>query len=127
MKKHPYLFLFIVLLIVIPFIARYKWNKRSERFLNILVVDKTVLDGNRQEHIPLFWIIEHDKYVKGNGLQYKPDKDYFGLLPDEKGNFEVNDFSDFSDSALNILANKFDVAYYTDMYGVYAGEWYERY
>lgn len=95
--------------------------------MNILVVDKTVLDRNRQEHRPLFWILEHEKYIKKSEQPFNVSSDYYGFFPDGKGGYKAKDFANSSDSALATLARRNDVAYYTDMYGVYAGEWFERY
>jgi hypothetical protein len=127
MRKHPYLFSFILILIATPFLFRYLWNKEGRCPLNILVVDKTVLDPNRQEHKPLFWILEHEKYVKKNEHPFDVNSDYYGFFPDGKGGYKVKDFANYSESMLDSLARKCDVAYYTDTYGIYAGEWFERY
>lgn len=127
MRKHPYLFSFIILLIVTPFVFRYLWNNEGKRPLSILVIDKTVLEPNRQEHSPLFWILANAKYTKRDASMYSTDSDYYGFFPDGKGNFKVKDFANYSDSALDVLSRRYDMAYYTDLYGIYTNEWYERY
>ncbi|TCN62711.1 hypothetical protein [Acetobacteroides hydrogenigenes] len=127
MKKHPYLYFTILVLVATPFVLRYLWNSKEPYQLNVLVIDKTVLEPNRQEHTPLFWILENEKFVKKGNLPYDKNSDYYGFFPDGKGNFTVKDFANYSDSALSVLANKYDMAYYTDLYGVYTGEWYELY
>jgi hypothetical protein len=127
MRRHPFLILFAVLLVVAPLLSRYIWKKAESHPINVLVVDKTVLEQNRQEHSPLFWILANAKYIKRDASTYSQDSDYFGFFPDGKGGYRINDFDGYSDSALNVLSRKYDMAYYTDLYGVYSGEWYERY
>jgi len=127
MKKHPYLYTLIALIIAAPFISRYMWSQKEEKPLNILIVDKTVIDKSAQEHKPLFWILDNQKYIKKNATLYDINTDYYGFFPDGQGGFKIKDFSTLSDSAVNVLSTRYDMAYYTDLYGVYSGEWYERY
>jgi len=127
MRKHPFLFLFIAVVILIPLISRHLWNKQPEKTLSILVLDKTVLDDQRQEHVPFFWILNHNKYVKKNRTSYDKNKDYFGFFPDGKGTYHISDFNSYSDSALSCFSQKYDMVYYTDLYGIYNSEWVERY
>lgn len=127
MKKHPYMFLFVVVLILIPLISRYLWNRQPAKQLSILVLDKTVLDEQRQEHVSFFWILNYNKYVKQNSTPYDRNIDYFGFFPDGKGGYHTRDFNNYSDSVLNLFSQKFDMVYYTDLYGIYNSEWVERY
>lgn len=102
------------------------WILKKPRPLNLLILDKTVLTTAVQEHLSLSWVINNEKFVHDNKA-YSNQKDYYGFFPDDKGNFHIRDFENFSANELNNLANHYDAAYYTDMYGIYTNEWITRY
>lgn len=102
------------------------WILKKPRPLNLLILDKTVLTTAVQEHLSLSWVINNEKFVHDNKA-YSNQKDYYGFFPDDKGNFHIRDFENFSANELNNLAHHYDAAYYTDMYGIYTNEWITRY
>jgi hypothetical protein len=102
------------------------WILKKPRPLNLLILDKTVLTTAVQEHLSLSWIINNEKFVHNNKA-YNKQKDYYGFFPDDKGNFYIRDFENFSAKELNNMANRYDAVYYTDMYGIYTNEWITRY
>jgi len=95
--------------------------------LNVLILDKTVLNESAQEHMSLMWVLNQEKYCKPNLGLYNPKQDYFGFFPDGEGNYEINDFNDYSNNQIDSLTNNYDMVYYADLYGIYRAEWYETY
>lgn len=121
--------LLIVLLLSILLLAglRVYWEILPVKKVSLLVLDKTVLNQKFQEHKSLFWVLKNEKLVKPNSLFYNPTADYMGFFPDENGNFRIKDLESFSVSAIRNYAKKFDAVYFTDMYGIYTGEWSAEY
>ncbi|MDS1031023.1 hypothetical protein RDV77_00065 [Porphyromonadaceae sp. NP-X] len=124
MKK--ILIFILIFVVLIPLIMWLLWILKKPRPLNLLILDKTVLTTAVQEHLSLSWVINNEKFVHDNKA-YSNQKDYYGFFPDDKGNFHIRDFENFSANELNNLANHYDAAYYTDMYGIYTNEWITRY
>ena len=126
MKKRFFLVV-IGILFFYPLWSFLLWVLTPEKVLNILILDKTVLDTKTQEHISLSWIIKHDKYANSKTGRYIPKRDYFGLFPNDKGSYQIKDFNHLPIHIIDSLVNSYQIAYYTDLYGIYEGEWYEKY
>ena len=82
-------------------------------------MDKTVLNTFGPEHRGFDWLLSHKKYLKPDGTNYTPERDYFGFFPLKNDSFYINDLSRFTESQLDSLSTICDVAYYTDTYGIY--------
>lgn len=120
-------FLGILLAFIILFSASWLfWLLRSEKELNIYVLDKTVPTIKRTEHASFFWLLNHYKYVKNNGESYDKNEDYMGFYPLEDSKQQKFDFKSIRIDEIESTANTYDLAYYTDTYGVYYNEWYRR-
>lgn len=118
------IFIFIILLPLILYLA---WVFMPKTKLNVLILDKTVLTTKIQEHISLSWVLSHEKYVHSDSGVYKPKLHYKGFFPDDKGNYSINDYNDYSRDELLKLASNNDMLYYTDLYGIYSNEWIATY
>lgn len=130
MKKvdSRYWLLIILLCIAISAaILRVLWELHPERTVNLLVIDKTVLNDGVQEHKPLFWVLRNEKLLKKNRAKYNPKVDYKGFFPDGKGSYNISDLDSYSKERLASYASELDAVYYADMYGIYTGEWTEFY
>lgn len=103
------------------------WLLLSPTKLNVFILDKTVLTSDVQEHLSLSWVLNNEKYQHSSVGAYHASKDYFGFFPDDKGNYSINDVEKYSQNELDSLANQYDAAFYTDMYGIYNIEWQATY
>lgn len=117
----------IVALLLMPLWFWLAWAWGGEKELKVLILDKTVLNKQTQEHASLNWLLNQRKYTTDSSALYKQDKDYFGFFPDEKGGYTINDFAEYSDTLIDSLSYYYDMAYYADLYGVYRSEWYATY
>jgi len=96
--------------------------------MRVLVYDKTVLTRKTQEHISFSWLLNYDKYINpANGSRYDRKTDYKGFFPDGKGDYRIDDYNQLTADKAALVANQYDMVYYTDMYGVYRGEWEDEY
>lgn len=128
MKKRQIIIIILLLLTCfIPLTMWAYWYFKPGKEFKILIVDKTVLNTEVQEHISLFWILNQQKYLKEGEQVYNPQVDYFGFYPDDKGGYEIKDFNHYNYDQLDSLANYYDMVYYTDMYGLYVAEWWDAY
>jgi hypothetical protein len=110
-----------------PLFMYLVWVFTPERNLNVLIFDKTVLETKAQEHRSISWILTNEKYKHSLTGLYEHDIDYFGFFPNDSGKYKIKDFNNYSTKSLDSLANLYDITYYTDLYGIYKGEWYNRY
>lgn len=117
----------MVLFLFSPLLMYLVWFFAPERKLNILIFDKTVLETKAQEHRSISWILTYEKYAHSLTGLYQHDSNYYGFFPNDSGKYKIKDFGNYSEKSLDSLANLYDIAYYTDLYGVYKGEWYNRY
>jgi len=117
----------IILILLIPFLSWLFWYAQEARELKVLILDKTVLNSSGQEHLSFNWILNQEKFVNKELELYNSGEDYFGFFPDDDGNYEIDDFNNYSKSEIDSLADDYDMVYYTDLYGIYRAEWYETY
>jgi len=110
--------------ILLPFLLWLSWMLTPCKQLNIFIMDKSVTAKECFEHSAFGWILTHNKYVKPDGEVYSVQKDYFGFFPSEKQKYSICDLSGYTGTQLDSLSNLYQVAYYTDTYGVYDDEWY---
>jgi hypothetical protein len=109
-----------------PLWMRMAWEFTPKKILNLLIVDKTVLNTSSVKHRSVNWILDHEKYIKSDSNFYEIDKDYYGFFPGENENYTTRDFDNLSDEELDSLADQTDALYFTDTYGVFVNEWYRH-
>ena len=100
------------------------WIFTPATTIRALIVDKTVLTDKCNEHYCINWILKHEKFKKPNGDNYSASEDYYGFFPGKNKRFQIKDFSKFSESQIDSMADFYQLAYFTDTYGVYYNEWY---
>lgn len=126
MKKRKFLQLIIPAIIILPVVMWLGGFFTPKKKLVVAIVDKTVLNTDAQEHISLWWILNHNRFTKTSTQPYKNSRDYFGFFPKDDEKFKLKGLERFSSDQLKQLANDADLAYYTDTYGIYRNEWYSQ-
>ncbi len=116
----------IVFLLATPLWMRIGWEFSFRKKLNLLIVDKTVLNTNSFKHRSINWILDYEKYTKADGSYYDINKDYFGFFPKEDEKYELNDFEKLNEPEVDSLSKVYDLAYFADTYGVLGNEWYRH-
>jgi len=127
MKRRHIILIILLLVLFTPLWSWIAWNFQTNYVIDILILDKTVLNKSVQEHVSLNWVLNQYKILKPDSSLYTAENDYLGLFPDEEGSYTINDLSELSDATLDSLSSLKDMAYYADMYGVYEAEWYDAY
>jgi len=120
------LLIVLALLFLLPLWLFIAWFVTPKKEMNVLILDKTVLNSKTQEHISLNWLLTNRKYVKKDRTFYNRHEDYYGFFPKEKFDYNIHDFNGFQDYQLDSLADANDMLYYTDLYGIYTIEWLEE-
>jgi hypothetical protein len=119
----PIIIVGVIILILIG--SWLMWFFKAERSMNIYILDKTVPTMERAEHKSFNWILDHNRYLKPDGDLYNINKDYYGFFPINSKSQEF-DFRSVRIHEIEDVANKYDMLYYTDTYGVYYNEWYKK-
>lgn len=99
------------------------WFFWPKTYLSGLILDKTVLTREANEHRSFNWILTHRKMVKPSGSQYDIAQDYYGFFPVNRPEYRVKDLTVFDEDQLDSLADALDFTYYADAYGIYTNEW----
>ncbi|HEY0771727.1 MAG TPA: hypothetical protein VGD31_15480, partial [Sphingobacteriaceae bacterium] len=94
------------------------WYFSPKSPLNVVIVDKTVLTEQAREHASLNWILRYNRYSKEDGNLYRVQNDYYGFFPKKIPDYELKRLEKFSDTQLKSLANRSDLLYITDTYGI---------
>lgn len=115
-----------ILIFLIPFWSFLAWWLTPKKTVNVLIMDKTVLNKKGYEHRSFNWILTHERYVQPNGKPYKVAKDYYGFFPKDDFLFEIKDINNWEEEKIDSLADTLDILYLTDMYGIYENEWFKK-
>ncbi len=126
MKTVKTIVIILLLLCLIPIASWLIWNIKPSKPINILVLNKTVLGLERKEHRAIFWLLLNDKFVKENNKVYRMEKDYYGFHPIKPLKSRKYEVKRIKLEEINDLASKYDMAYYSDTYGVFFNEWFRR-
>ncbi len=118
-------FIILVILSIIPGYSLFKWAFQPKKELKILILDKTVPTFYRENHRSFNWILTHEKYVKSDHKRYNNRKDYYGFFPLKPKRSKQYEIKRIQLSNIISMADSFDMAYYTDTYGVYFNDWYK--
>lgn len=110
------------IIMLLPFWMWLAWYLWPTSMLNIIIVDKTVLTAQAEQHASLNWILRNQKYSKANGNLYIVNNDYYGFFPKESPNYNIKGLERFSYSQLDLLSKKSDMIYITDTYGIYEND-----
>jgi hypothetical protein len=124
--KSRTILLIILILLATPLWMRIAWEIGNKKALNLLIVDKTVLNTNSYKHRSVNWILDYEKYTKTNGSFYDINKDYYGFFPGDNEKYTIHDFEKMSESDLDSVAAVYDMIYFTDTYGILGNEWYRH-
>lgn len=121
MNKLTYKIIFLVIVLT-PLWSFLTWFFWPSQEMSALIIDKTVLDTDRNGHRSFNWILTHEKNYKKSGDPYHYGKDYFGFFPEEESELRIKDLEGYKEDRLDSLANFLDMAYYVDAKGVVLGD-----
>ena len=127
MKKKAMLYLLYGLMLALMLgvaalfaVPRILWSRREALPLNVWILNKTVTEGEYQEHEGLMWALNRMKVVDpGSGESFVYDRDYYGTFPGEGSDFTVRPLGLSTDAR---SAQKPDLIYLADTYGRYRNE-----
>ena len=126
MKAKRIALVVIIILLLTPLWLWLAWLITPKRELNVMILDKTVLTKEGQEHKCLNWILNQQKFVKRDGSFYDIPVDYYGFFPLGNEEFEIHDLEKLDSTDLMKMSKDYDMLYYTDLYGIYVNEWYRH-
>jgi len=113
--------IFLLIVIITSFVL---WWVQPKKKIDIFLLDKTVPTKSRKEHRSFHWLLTYNKITDSKGDLYKIT-DYFGFFPESSQRKDF-DFKSLTIADVNIISDSIDLAYYTDLYGVYYNNWYGK-
>jgi hypothetical protein len=116
----------IVIILFTPLWMRIAWEFSSPKVMNLMIVDKTVMNENSYQHRSVNWILDHEKYCKSDSGFYDINKDYYGFFPGQNEKFKIKDFDELDEPKVDSLSNNYDLVYFTDTYGILGNEWFSH-
>ncbi|MFC2098276.1 hypothetical protein ACFLSP_00890 [Bacteroidota bacterium] len=126
MKTVKTIVIVLIVLILIPVTSWIIWSFQPSKQLDILVMNKTVLGLDKKEHRAIFWVLLNEKFVKKEGKSYRMEKDYYGFHPLKPMKTKKYEVRRIKLEDVEQIAADYDMAYYSDTYGVFFNEWYRR-
>lgn len=126
-KKTSWLLIIsIALLLSSPLIMHWLWQLKPAIPMDIILIDKTVSDPEKNEHASFTWLLNNLKLVTSTTKTLYSLDDYYGFFPLKDEKFDVHDFEKMNSNELKKISNANQAAYITDSYGVYSNEWYKH-
>jgi len=115
-----------VFILLIPLWMWLGWVFTPNTKLVAAIIDKTVLTQEGKQHNSLNWILNHQRFTKTSKMAYENARDYYGFFPLEDEKFKLKGLERFSSNELNKLSEDADLVYFTDTYGIYNNDWYQK-
>jgi hypothetical protein len=122
-KRYKALILLAIVFVVIPTMLWLAWNLTEPKQVDVFIMDKTSYSKKTINQRAINWVLTHRKYVNSDGKLYDPAKDYFGFYPIDINVFETKDLKDLSSYEVEELSHNYDIAYYSDSYGIFSDIW----
>jgi hypothetical protein len=127
MKKVLLIVVIIVAVVIaLPVINLIRWTFQTKKPMDIILVDKTVPNVEREKHKSFDWILVNERFVKKESKRsYSYKKDYYGFSPKRPLREKLWDKNDYRLTDIIGLAEKNDAIYFADTYGVFFNDWYK--
>ena len=127
MKKVLLIVVIIVAVVIaLPVINLIRWTFQTKKPLDIILVDKTVPNVEREKHKSFDWILVNERFVKKESKRsYSYKKDYYGFYPKRPLREKLWYKNDYRLTDVIGLAEKNDAIYFADTYGVFFNDWYK--
>lgn len=109
-RKYQLLFIVVMMSLLLLFLSPFiLWQIKKTQPLDVLIMNKTVINEEYNGHQGLIWLLNHEKYRKTNSSEaYSANKDYVGFNPLNQQEIPLPE--DLS---------SYDILYLADTYGVY--------
>ncbi|MFW6219052.1 MAG: hypothetical protein ACOC3S_02930 [Bacteroidota bacterium] len=127
MKKNKKSYILIVtVIILIPLVSWIFWLIKPEKQLNVLIVNKSVTDLKRTEHLGLTWTLRHEKYVQHDRSEYNLNHEYFGFIPLEPLKSRNYSIKRLKLAEIDSIVHFNDVIFYVDNTGLLFKDWFNN-
>ncbi len=117
-----WVFVFMFIFLVFPLTSLLIWQLLPKEKMEVIILDKTVVDKDFREHHAIHWTLNHLKYVNGNGISFDHKKDFFGFFPEGENSYKIHDFQNIDDQKTDELIAGSSLIYIADTYGVYKND-----
>lgn len=117
---------FLLIFLFLPVLSFLIWFFTPIKELNILILDKTVLNTKGDEHRSFNWVMKHHKFTKVDKDFHIIKKDYHGFFPLKDYKYYLDDLDQYTDEQIDSITWDLDAVYFTDTYGIYENEWFDE-
>ncbi len=114
----------LVIIAAIPVTSYLIWFFKSEKPIEIFIINKTVSSLSRIENKSVFWALNYNKFVRKKGQMYDYINDYYGFFPLKPHDDKDYKIKDISINDIDSLSDHYDMAWFVDTYGLSFGDWY---
>ncbi|HEX2921849.1 MAG TPA: hypothetical protein VHO50_11865 [Bacteroidales bacterium] len=115
----------LAVIVALPLINLIRWTFQAKKPMDVILVDKTVPTIERENHRSISWVLSSLRIVdKEHKSNYNTNKDYYGWFPLRPERIHKYEIHDYRTREIIDLAEKNDVLYIADTYGVYFTDWY---
>jgi hypothetical protein len=122
-KRHILIIIFLGIFIGIPLILHLSWRLTDPRELNVISVNKSLMNLADLQNIGYNWAIKHMRYVDREDKTFQAARNHLGFIPMPSKKYQIRDFSN-SNYSMGKIQNA-DVLYFADNYGIYSHDWYK--
>lgn len=116
----------VFIIILMTPLAIWFWQDQQAKEANILIIDKTVADGDLREHMGFTWLLNHLHIKKTNGQAYQVKDDYVGVVYKKGKAIFQNIPEDLRAKDLIYVADTYgvsEIASHENIGGLNANEW----
>ncbi len=114
----------LILVIALLCTSYIAWFLKEKKPVDILVMNKSAVSGNRVEHRAAFWVLNKERFVNSSGKAYRQKSGYYGFIPLSPFRNREYLLREITEELADSLSKAYDVAWYVDTYGVSLEEWY---
>lgn len=125
-KRHKYLAIILIITLGAPVFLHLWWKFSPDRPLSVFIMDKSAATQEMAKNRSLSWLLNHYKFVKNDFTAYDPLRDYFGFFALSDSRYEIRDLNNKTRTDIEKLADQYDMAYFTNSYGVYGSDFYTK-
>jgi hypothetical protein len=116
MKTTRTILIIVLIIIILPFFGYFLWIIQKDHALDLMIVNKSVIDDKSNEVRSVNWVLNYNKIVKSSKNSYDYTRDYYGFYPEPL--YETEYIRSFKLEDIPVVSDLYDGVYFVDNEGV---------